>query len=240
MAKRRIYDENTIREKDCLFCGKAFEWDGNKPHYPAFLKRKFCSKSCAGKSHKPAGFCFRSGKDHPKWTGGNSSKRGWEHYKWVDKVIAKYDGKCDKCGATEVELHAHHIKTYKEYPELRYDIDNGVALCAHCHWDTHSALTANKVNSVNTRPSNVEGNTEPSLSRKAFEGVTTKGRACRRVVKPCHVCGNPVSRSFGEYSRNVSGLVFCDKKCMGKHHIEYTRLGSNSHTSALHESDDIV
>ena len=27
----------------------------------------------------------------------------------------------------------HHIRSYANYPSLRYDVNNGIVLCARCH-----------------------------------------------------------------------------------------------------------
>jgi len=216
--------------KNCKHCG--MEFTGVK-------SRKFCSMACANKGKEHKGYAFGSGADNPRWSGGHVNRRNGKHYTWANAVIAK-SGKCEKCGASEVELHAHHIKSYKHNIELRYQPSNGIALCAPCHWNSHSAINANAVNSVELLPSHVGDNTEPSKSRKAFEGVTTNGRACRRVLLKCYVCGHPVSRPLGEYNRNITGLVFCGKVCMGKHNIKYTRHGGNSDKSPAAERHDIV
>ncbi|RWR06726.1 hypothetical protein QNH23_06350 [Siminovitchia fortis] len=44
--------------------------------------------------------------------------------------------KCMLCGASE-NLHAHHLDSYLENEERRFDIDNGVCLCQRCHWKFH-------------------------------------------------------------------------------------------------------
>lgn len=240
MASKRKYNEDTEIKKVCQICGKEIFWNGKKIHYSSFLKQKFCSKSCAGKSHKPAGFCFRYGSDHPKWTGGKSGRRSSNHYRWASAVIALAGGKCMNCGATNVELHAHHIRPYKKHKELRYVVENGLALCAPCHWDIHTAINAKAVNTGELPTGHAVDNPVPSQDRKVLEGLTTNGRACRRILKPCLICGHPVSRTFGEYRKNKSGIVFCSKKCMGKNNKKYFRHGSNSDTSAAPERDDIV
>jgi hypothetical protein len=51
-------------------------------------------------------------------------------------VIKARDCKCVTCGA-ETALVAHHIKPKSQYPELKYDLDNGVTLCVDCHKDHH-------------------------------------------------------------------------------------------------------
>ena len=41
---------------------------------------------------------------------------------------------CRDCGdAAGGNLRAHHEKPLAEFPELAYDVDNGVTLCHPCH-----------------------------------------------------------------------------------------------------------
>lgn len=56
---------------------------------------------------------------------------------WRNKVLIRDGYRCQKCGARNVSMHAHHIKPYADYPELRLDVDNGITLCADCHRDAH-------------------------------------------------------------------------------------------------------
>jgi len=51
-------------------------------------------------------------------------------------MVKNRDKRCTNCGNSN-DLHAHHIKSFKDYPELRYDVNNGVTLCAICHRHHH-------------------------------------------------------------------------------------------------------
>lgn len=51
-------------------------------------------------------------------------------------MVKARDGKCIHCGRME-DLHAHHIKPKWSHPELKLDLENGVALCYRCHKAEH-------------------------------------------------------------------------------------------------------
>lgn len=55
--------------------------------------------------------------------------------KW-SKDIRNRDGACDCCGSKK-ELTAHHLESYHANWHLRFDMDNGVALCRICHETFH-------------------------------------------------------------------------------------------------------
>lgn len=59
-----------------------------------------------------------------------------EYKSWHDNVIAR-DGVCQCCGGHK-HLEAHHIYNYKNHPEYRTRLDNGVTLCKWCHGKYHS------------------------------------------------------------------------------------------------------
>jgi hypothetical protein len=62
-------------------------------------------------------------------------QRGFNQVAWSAMVRLR-DKQCKECGS-EYELHAHHIKPYKDNPKLRYDVNNGITLCAICHRKWH-------------------------------------------------------------------------------------------------------
>lgn len=186
-------------------CGEKF-WV-----IPATEHKKFCSKPCADKY----GFRY-SGESHPSYKpDARRRNRGGSHHKWVNAVIGRDAATCQHCGVTEVEMHAHHIKSYKDHPELRFDVSNGITLCFRCHWAVHTALNENAVNSVNTLTDHAEGNTEPSSQRKLLEGVTTRGRAYRRWVGQCDWCGTTISKRWSDIKGKQ--YLFCSYSCSGKH-----------------------
>lgn len=56
---------------------------------------------------------------------------------WRQSVYTNANYTCQQCGATNCKVIAHHIKPAKEYPELRYDVNNGLCVCKECHHKIH-------------------------------------------------------------------------------------------------------
>jgi hypothetical protein len=222
----------------CQHCGKEFR-QGKTEAISEFRKRKFCSMECAKYGQRRL-----YGDQHPlfKSDSRRANRRG-KHGAWARAVISRDNAICQRCGATDVELHAHHIKPFAEYPELRWDLANGLTLCSACHWAEHTVLEANGVNSGNIQPGKAEDNPEPSNRRKPIEGVTTRGRAYRRWQGECEWCQKFLSKRWSDVSGKAH--IFCSYQCAANYKwangiLKPRSTAVISSTSAPHESDDIV
>ena len=57
-----------------------------------------------------------------------------QYKKWRKGVYTRDKFKCRWPNCTfKRKLNAHHIKTWAEYPGLRYEINNGITLCKYHH-----------------------------------------------------------------------------------------------------------
>lgn len=61
-----------------------------------------------------------------------------EYFVWRRAVNVR-DVVCQDCGAT-TNLHAHHILHWHSHPKARYDVANGVLVCAECHRKRHPEI----------------------------------------------------------------------------------------------------
>lgn len=139
----------------CLTCGEQF-WRA-----PSAIKKgqnKYCCKACyfqsaQNKSKKPYISEIRklaTGNKSPSWKGGitptNLKIRNSKNYKdWRQEVFLRDNYTCQDCGAKSrsgnyVFLHAHHICSFSEREDLRFNIDNGITLCKSCHYRRHRKL----------------------------------------------------------------------------------------------------
>lgn len=128
----------------CKTCGEEYKT------YHSHIKWRgssYCSKIC-----QDIAATKRTGELSPKWKGGRTSESRrirasaqWD--KWRDEVFKRDDYTCQICGARNskdndiiIELHPHHIKSFAEYPDLRFETENGQTLCSTCHYKLHGNL----------------------------------------------------------------------------------------------------
>lgn len=99
-----------------------------------------------------------------------------EYNQWKNEVKSR-DGKaCRRCGF-ENNLHVHHIKPFKKYPEFATELDNGLTLCGNCHsllkgeeesTDLRTFLGDDK--NINKQLQAIDGNFSNYLQRKLESG----------------------------------------------------------------------
>jgi len=92
-----------------------------------------------------------------------------ERYKlasWTRSVKNRDKHTCTNCGSKE-ELHAHHVLPKALYPDLRFCVENGMALCKKCHYDEHKKMKTRKILA--------DTDDEPTAEAKAIEILTAHG-----------------------------------------------------------------
>ena len=80
---------------------------------------------------------------NPNWKGGITPSmeeiRDCVEYKlWRESVFERDNFTCIWCGQRGGRLEADHVKSFADYPALRFAIDNGRTLCKECHKKTDS------------------------------------------------------------------------------------------------------
>jgi rubredoxin len=103
--------------------------------------KKKMSETRRGKNNPSFGKTYRSGENHYNWQGGISNEnRRIRHSKefthWRNEVFARDNWLCQECKTKKKEIHPHHIKAFAIYPELRFEVSNGITLCKECHEKT--------------------------------------------------------------------------------------------------------
>ena len=123
-----------IKDKICPWCNSSFE-RGNLSA-GNYRKKKYCSVKCANLANPPPQLL---GEDHPFWKGSEARRRRRHgpKKKWRNAVLNRDKATCQHCGIENVALVAHHIRPWETYPELRFEIDNGLTLCQACHFNEH-------------------------------------------------------------------------------------------------------
>lgn len=127
--KSKIGKRTKLITLTCLECGKEFIRNLFQ------IDSKYCSRKCVGKANGKR----LKGSGHWNWKGGISPRvlNTVEYREWRKKVFRRDNYRCVLCGYDKGHiLEADHIKSWKDYPELRLSVDNGRTLCKLCHRKT--------------------------------------------------------------------------------------------------------
>ena len=102
-----------------------------------------CSHECQRK--------YRSDECNNNWRGGNNQRlyrrkelSRLEYKNWRKAVFERDNYTCQFCNVRGGTMHADHIKPWRYFPELRYELSNGRTLCVKCHRTTFKELSQYK------------------------------------------------------------------------------------------------
>lgn len=88
-----------------------------------------------------------NGERNPGWRGGTSQNyhpltRTVEWRQWARMVRLRDDYTCRTCGLRKTRMDAHHLVSAMDFPERRFDLENGITLCQSCHAKEHQHTSA--------------------------------------------------------------------------------------------------
>ncbi|MBW1931458.1 MAG: HNH endonuclease [Deltaproteobacteria bacterium] len=142
--QKDIYDETCGNS-----CAGKLKWERseklNSPwmkasQTPEVKKKRAIS---VGKAQRGKPRPERRGENNPNWKGGiygterHREMGRVEYINWRIAIFERDGYKCQICSQVGGDLNAHHIKSWKDFPELRLDVDNGITLCVECHKKVH-------------------------------------------------------------------------------------------------------
>ena len=126
-CSKECWSKRSIVINKCKYCGKDIKTTKSE-------HQSYCNSDCRNQDYKNT----HKGPLSHFWKGGKVKesilKRTCAEYKkWRNDVFKRDNYTCQKCGKHTIDLEAHHIKEQSRYPELIYELSNGLTLCHKCH-----------------------------------------------------------------------------------------------------------
>lgn len=126
-CSKECWSKRAVKINICKYCGKEIVTS---------LKRdkQYCNTNCRNKDYVNT----HKGTLSHFWKGGKTEiskirRTNADYRNWRNEVFSRDNFTCQHCGARARDIEAHHIKEQSKYPELIYDINNGITLCHKCH-----------------------------------------------------------------------------------------------------------
>ena len=127
----------------CSYCGKELLV---QPNIHKRNENHYCDFKCRDFGYRES----QKGDKSHFWKGGKTKESRLERtsakYKaWRTAVFKRDNYICQICGKEKNRcIHAHHIKSFAEFPKLRYIISNGLTACIDCHSWIHGRRILDK------------------------------------------------------------------------------------------------
>lgn len=137
ITKKGIFPQQLHTKQAAINRIIAIKKSGNKPPSPLGRKSSIETRQKLSELH--------FGEKNQMWKGGvtpiNKKIRFSLKYKlWRESVFERDNYTCQICGERGGILHSHHIKQFAYYPELRFEVNNGITLCKKCHDIKHTKV----------------------------------------------------------------------------------------------------
>lgn len=142
--------------KICSVCNQQY-WKGHRD-VKQWAESKTCSKICYHRSRigieRPDAIEIlkinrlkHRREKHWNWQGGITPvnrliRHTPEYNNWRKEVYKRDYWTCQMCWKKQKRPVAHHLKSFEEYPDLRFEINNGITLCRSCHKKIHTLIGA--------------------------------------------------------------------------------------------------
>jgi len=142
--------------KHCKECGTLLQLNNNRD----IERKNYCSRRCVAKvvgknvdmtklweknnTPKVNAKKAHKGEKHPKWIVDRNkvkSRARPEMTNWRNLVFNLGNFTCRHCNKIGGKLHVHHKAPYSLFPELRWELNNGMVLCENCHKEVHKIAT---------------------------------------------------------------------------------------------------
>ena len=85
----------------------------------------------------------------PSWNVGlfkdGGGRSNLSYHKFCREVLIRDKFTCQQCLEVETNIVVHHIKDFHNYPDLRFDVNNGQTLCRSCHCKVHNPAKKEKI-----------------------------------------------------------------------------------------------
>lgn len=126
-CSKECWNKRATKINYCKYCGSEIKTTNKR-------NKVYCNIECRNLDYQDR----QKGELSHFWKGGKTNlskirKTNAQYKKWREAVFKRDNYTCQKCGKRGIYLEAHHIKEQCKYPDLIYEISNGVTLCHECH-----------------------------------------------------------------------------------------------------------
>ena len=150
---RENLSQETLQKMSIANSGRTISTETRNKIAEANRKRKYNPHSLEAKEKNRQAHLGKiphnKGKPHPNWIGTNNPnwkggvtpinlqiRRSLEYKIWRRNVFERDNYTCQMCLKRGFKINADHIKSFAEFPELRFELSNGRTLCEPCHRNT--------------------------------------------------------------------------------------------------------